>query len=160
MALNIKAGVRCRTCGKTYANPFTHTCQVRTDFRARQRAADRRAAADKRRAKAAARRQAEAAKRRAAAERRRARQKAAAAAKRVKAAERRRAAADKRKAAAAGRRKTAARPARPPHDYRTCTDPTCRRYACLAWKEAFQEGRTGGLEDGYDEGYAAAQARR
>jgi hypothetical protein len=158
MALKIKAGVRCRTCGKTYANPFTHTCQVRTDFKARQRAAERQAVVEKRRARAAARRQAEAARRRAAAERRKARQKAAAAAKRAKAAERRRAAADKRRAAAAAKRP--ARPARPPHDYRTCTDPTCRRYACLAWKEAFQEGRTGGLEDGFEEGYTAGLARR
>jgi hypothetical protein len=140
MALKIRVGVRCRTCGKTYANPFTHTCQVRTDFKARRRAADRHADAQKRRARAAAR------------------QKAAAAAKRAKAAERRRAAADKRRAVARAKRNRPARPARPPHDYRTCTDPACHRYACLAWKEAFQEGRTSGLEDGYEEGYAAGKA--
>lgn len=152
----------CPSCGKQRGNPFTHTCQVRTDFKARKAAIARKAVADRRRAQAKATRERqrarEAERRKAAADRRKARQKAAAAARREREAAKRRAAADKRKAAAAAKRGGTPRPARPPHDYRTCTDDRCRRYACLAWKEAFQEGRTTGLDDGYDQGYAAGRA--
>jgi hypothetical protein len=136
----------CPKCGRPRGNPLTHTCTVKTDFKARQRAADRQAAADKRKAKAAAKRRAEAERRKAATARRRAKE-----------AARRKATRDRRKAAADAKRKT---PARPPHDYRTCTDPHCRRYACLAWKEAWQEGRTSGLDDGWDIGYDAALSGR
>jgi hypothetical protein len=139
----------CPKCGRPRGNPLTHTCTVRTDFKARQRAAERQAAADKRKAKAAAKRRAEAERRKAATARRRARE-----------AARRKAARDRRKAAADAKRKAPARPAKPPHDYRTCTDDTCRRYACLAWKEAWQEGRTTGLDDGWDIGYDAALSGR
>lgn len=66
--------------------------------------------------------------------------------------------ADQGRATAARGTAAVPRPGRPPHDYRTCTDPACRRYACTAWKEAFQEGRASGLEDGYEQGYAAGLA--
>jgi hypothetical protein len=157
----------CPKCGKQRSNPFTHTCQVRTDFKARKHAADRQAATAKRRAAAAARRQAQAAKRRAAAERRKAREKAAAAARRARAAERRKAAADKRRAAAGERRKTAAAlrkgtPVRTRshtgHDYRTCADARCERSMCLVWKEALREGYEAGYETGYHKGHAAGYA--
>lgn len=138
----------CPACGKPRANPFTHTCANAGDYAARKRKADRQAEAERKRARARETRDRQRAR---AAERRRQ----ATARKRAKAAERRRAAADKRKADAAARQKPA-RPARPPHDYRTCADDTCRRYACLAWKEAWQEGRGTGLDDGYDLGYDAA----
>lgn len=102
----------CPHCGKPRGNPLTHTCTIRTDFKASQRATERKAAAERKKAKAAE------------------------------------------------KRKAPARPARPAHDYRTCTDRDCRRYACLAWKEAFQEGRTTGLDDGWDIGYDAAASGR
>jgi hypothetical protein len=57
----------------------------------------------------------------------------------------------RRKAAAAKRDKAAARAARPKlqrpaHDYATCRDEYCRRYACVAYR------------DGYANGAAAAEA--
>jgi hypothetical protein len=76
----------CPRCGKPYANPFTHACTVKTDFK-------RRSAAAAKRAKAAA---------------------------------------PKHQA--------------PKHDYRTCRDTDCQRYACVAYR------------DGYDNGFAAAMA--
>jgi hypothetical protein len=132
----------CPKCGRPRGNPLTHTCTVKTDFKARQRAAERKA-------KAAAKRRAEAERRKAATARRRAKE-----------AARRKAERDRRKAAAEAKRKPPARPAKPAHDYRSCTDPGCRRYACLAWKEAWQEGRTSGLDDGWDIGYDAALSGR
>ena len=41
------------------------------------------------------------------------------------------------------------------HDYRTCTDADCSRYACQAWKEGWREGNLAGYEDGYERGYEA-----
>lgn len=122
------ATVTCGTCGKRYANPLTHTCAVKTDFRQRK-------AAQARREKAARRREAAAAKRRAAAERKRQRAAAARA--------RRKEAAQRRKAAAAERRKAAR--ARPPaprprqaHDYRTCRDQDCERHVCTVFREGIE----------------------
>ena len=45
-------GLTCGRCGKRYANPLTHVCAQRSDFRKRQRAAAaaKRKAARKRRA--------------------------------------------------------------------------------------------------------------
>ena len=61
------ASVKCGTCGKRYTNPLTHVCAVKTDFRQR-RAADqrrqKREAAKARKKAAAARRKAAAAARR------------------------------------------------------------------------------------------------
>lgn len=145
LAPSMSLGGKCPECGKRRGNPLTHTCTVTTDFKARKRAAERKAATAARKARADAKRKADAERRKAATKRRRARE-----------AARRKAIADQRKAATAARRPAPARPARPAHDYRTCTDPECRRYACLAWKEAFQEGRTTGLDDGWDIGYDAA----
>jgi hypothetical protein len=121
---------RCGTCGKRYTNPLTHTCTVKTDFRKRQRAAERQKAAAARRAKAAEKRQRE-----------RERKAATRARQREKAKARRKAAADRRKAAAAQRRQKA-RPApkqrAPQHDYRSCNDEDCRRAACAAFKEGIE----------------------
>lgn len=115
-----RAAVTCGTCGKRYANPLTHTCTVKTDFK-------KRAAADKRRQAAEARRQ---------------RKRETAARRREAAKARRKAAADRRRAAAAARRKTPAKrtgPAKPAHDYRTCRDPECRRHACVAYREGMAD---------------------
>ncbi len=123
-----RATVKCGTCGKRYANPLTHTCTVRTDFRQRQ-------AAQARQQKAARRRAAAADKRQRAAERRRQRAAAAKA--------RRKAAADRRKAATAERRKAARtrtpgpRP-RQAHDYRTCRDEDCERHVCTVFREGIE----------------------
>ena len=62
-----KATVKCRTCGKRYSNPLTHTCTVRTDYKRRHAAEQRRQkreAAKARRKAAAGRRKAAAADRR------------------------------------------------------------------------------------------------
>jgi hypothetical protein len=137
--------VICGRCGKPRG--LTHTCITRTDF------AQRKAAA--------ARRQAAQAKRRKAAERRavlRARQRQAAARRRAAAAAKRKAAAEWRKAAKTAARPTPAATTKPAHDYRTCQDRECRRYACQAWKQALDEGHTSGLDDGYQLGYQAGFA--
>ena len=54
----------------------------------------------------------------------------------------------RRRKATAAKRATAARPKlqRPQHDYATCRDADCHRYACIAFR------------DGYDRGSADAQA--
>ncbi len=47
----------------------------------------------------------------------------------------------RRQAAAAKRAKaTAPKPARPQHDYRTCRDPECRRYGCVAYRDGYANG--------------------
>jgi membrane protein involved in colicin uptake len=116
-----QATITCGTCGKRYTNPLTHTCTVKTDYRKRQAAEKRRQATAVRRRKAAE--------------------------KRAAARARRKAAADRRKAAAAARRKTAAKPrtpgARPAaskHDYRTCRDEECERYACTVYRIGHEDG--------------------
>jgi hypothetical protein len=109
MGLTIKGPLRCRTCGKRYANPLAHTCQQRTDFKARRRRA---AAAERRR------------KRKAAAARRAARRKEAAAARR----ERDRA----RKQAAKGRPRSS-RPRGEAHEPGACGDRECQKYGCKAY---------------------------
>jgi histone H1/5 len=128
----------CPACHKRYTNPLTHVCTVKTDYK-------KRVAAEKRRQATEARRKAAAEKRRRARERKaatRARQREAA---RV----RRKAAADRRKAAAAARRKgparTRSRPAQPKHDFRTCRDGECERYACVAYKEGYEDGYPDGM---------------
>lgn len=121
--VQLATSVKCKTCGKRYTNPLTHVCTVRTDFKRRKAAADR------------------AAKR----ERERQRRREAAARRREKAKARRKAAADRRKAAAAERRRRARekrpapRPARPQHDFRTCEDDDCRRYACVGYKAGYAD---------------------
>lgn len=57
----MKTGRTCGTCGRRYANPFTHTCTVKTDYKKRKRQQVRKAATAerrKRRKAAAARRKA------------------------------------------------------------------------------------------------------
>ncbi|WP_225992387.1 hypothetical protein, partial [Actinomadura montaniterrae] len=101
---------------------------------------------------------------------------------RREAAERKRRQAVRRKAAAAARRKAAggkpagaskpstkaaapkgtpakgtARQGRPAHDYRTCKDTDCTRFACQVWKEAFAEAMAIGLEDGYQQAHQQPQ---
>lgn len=122
--IEFATSVKCRTCGRRYTNPLTHTCTVRTDFKRRKAAAER-----------AARR-----------ERERQRKRAAAAQKRERAKARRKAAADRRKAAAADRRRKAREKrsaprsaARPQHDFRTCQDDECRRYACVGYKAGYAD---------------------
>jgi phage protein D len=160
----------CPRCGKTRGNPLTHTCTVTTDFKRRKAAAGRKAATAARRARESERKRAAAERKRARdAQRRRAaaeRAHQAAARRKAATAARRKSADARRKAAAAAKRKPAARPARTQHDYRACTDGSCRRYACLAWKEALAEGYETGYDTGYPkgrdsgwaEGYAAGLA--
>jgi hypothetical protein len=44
------------------------------------------------------------------------------------------------------------------HDYRTCRDPDCERYACRIWKEAWREAFSDGREEGYDVGFGDGMA--
>jgi len=107
-----KASVKCGTCGKRYANPLTHTCAPKSDFRQRKAAAER------------------ARKREAARER-----------KKAAADRRKQAAAERRKKARAQRSAPRRRPpARPAHDYRTCRDGDCRVHACVAYKAGYEDG--------------------
>ncbi|MFG1850825.1 hypothetical protein ACGFJT_03210 [Actinomadura geliboluensis] len=120
----------CRTCGKPRG--LNHTCRIATDFKKRKAAAARRAAADRKRQQAA-------------------RRKAAAAARRQNTPSRPGAPskpAGTPTAAKPGTGKTGAA-----HDYHTCTDNDCRRFACIAWKEAFAEGAIEGYRDGSRDGY-------
>jgi hypothetical protein len=39
------------------------------------------------------------------------------------------------------------------HDYQTCTDPDCPRFACKVYKEGHGDGRADGHAEGYVEGY-------
>jgi hypothetical protein len=110
-----KVTVTCRTCGKPRG--LNHTCVIRTDFRKRKAAAERKAKAARKAQKRRERRQA-------------------AAARRKEAAARRIAAARARKAAARTRPK---RPRPPAHDYRTCADPECERYGCLAYRQGVED---------------------
>lgn len=125
--VELATSVKCRTCGRRYTSPLTHTCTVKTDFRKRRAAAER-----------AVKRERERRRRREAAARRRERAKA-----------RRKAAADRRKAAAAERRRkarekrSATRSApRPQHDFRTCRDEECRRYACVGYKAGYADAES------------------
>jgi hypothetical protein len=118
-AFRWKPGVTatCPKCRKRLGNPLTHVCVIRTDFRKRKAAAERRAKAARKAARTRERRQAAAARRR-------------------EAAARRRAAARARKAAAKARPK---RPRPPAHDYRTCNDPECEKYGCLAYRQGLDD---------------------
>jgi hypothetical protein len=107
--------VTCGQCGKT--RTLRHMCVITSDFKERKAAAGRKAKAARTAARKRERRQA-------AAERKR------------EAAARRRAAARERKAAARTRPR---RPRIPPHDYRTCTDPECEKYGCLAYRQGIED---------------------
>lgn len=111
-----RISVTCKTCGKRYTNPLTHTCTVKTDFKKRRRQAQRKARAKDRAEK-----------------RRKARQ---------DAAQRRKEARQRRAKAARAKRKTAARKKRraPAHDPRTCDEPDCTRYGCRTWKDGYETG--------------------
>lgn len=116
-AVRTATTVKCSTCGKRYSNPLAHTCTVKSDFKQRQRAAERERAASARRAKRQQQRE--------------------------RAKGRRKKAADRRKAAAADRRaKARSRPAAKPraqqHDYRMCNDDDCRRTACQAFRDGIE----------------------
>jgi hypothetical protein len=111
--------VKCGRCGQRYANPLTHTCTIRTDYRKRLAAAKRKAAAARK------------------AERRRER--------RARQAARRKAAARAREAARRARaeaRAAAPKQPRPPrHEPRSCRDPECTRYGCLHYRDGFADGQ-------------------
>lgn len=113
--LKLNAGFTCGTCKKKVANPFTHTCTVRSDWARRRKAAERAEKARRRR------------------ERRR----------KVKAdATRRRkaAAAERRHSAPAARR--ASRPRASPHNPRNCKEDGCQRYPCRLYAEGYADGVT------------------
>jgi hypothetical protein len=115
-AIRPKVTITCRTCGKPRG--LNHTCAIRTDFAKRKAAAERKAKAARKAQKKRERRQAATARRR-------------------KAAAKRRAAARARKASAKAARPKRPRP--PAHDYRTCTDPTCEKYGCLAYRQGTED---------------------
>ncbi|WP_338741940.1 hypothetical protein [Actinomadura luteofluorescens] len=134
----------CRTCGKPRG--LNHTCRISTDFKKRKAAAARREAAERKRRQAA-------------------RRKAAAAARRKNTTKPRKPTATKPTAKTTNGKTTPAKvPAgktgagKATHDYRTCNDTDCPRYACQAWKEAYAEAMAIGLEDGYQQGHE--QGRR
>ena len=147
-----QASVTCPRCGKAYANPLTHTCTVRTDFRKRQRAAARarqRAATAQQRARNRADTKA-----RAAAARQRQRAATRAAVERAVARERQRAAKSasprpKARPASSGRPRPADN-----HDYRECfyaSQPdrgraaqVCDRFPCRVYREGHQHGHADG----------------
>jgi len=129
---------RCPSCGKTAANPLTHTCSASSDFRKRK-------AAQKRAAQAAERKR----KRLAVAARRRARAKE----RKRKAAERRR---QLRAEAAAARRKRDRSQShdRGKHEYAACADEFCPKFQCRVYREGLEAGRAEGHASGFAEGYA------
>jgi hypothetical protein len=44
------------------------------------------------------------------------------------------------------------------HDYRSCTDPDCPRFACRVYREGYGEGRADGQAEGYIDGYCDGAA--
>jgi hypothetical protein len=40
------------------------------------------------------------------------------------------------------------------HDYRSCSDPDCPRFACKVYREGRDAGEAAGQAEGYTEGYA------
>lgn len=129
---------KCPSCGKQALNPLTHTCTVQSDWKKRK-------AAQKRAERTAERQR---------------RRRAAAARKRARARERKRVAAAKRKqlraeaAAAAKARQRARSHDRQRHDYASCRDPHCDKYACRIYREGIDEGRIEGQVEGFNEGLA------
>jgi hypothetical protein len=129
---------RCPSCGKPVPNPLRHTCSAPSDFRKRRAAEKRHRLAEERKRK----------------------RKAAAARKRARAKERSRKAAELRKQraaeAAAARRKRERSQShdRNRHEYAACTDETCPKYQCRAYREGTTAGRAQGQAEGYAEGYA------
>jgi flagellar biosynthesis/type III secretory pathway protein FliH len=128
----------CPNCRKPTANPLTHTCSPRSDFRKRK-------AAQKRAERAAERKR---------------KRKAAAARKRARARERKRKAAEHRKQlraqAAEARRKRERSQShdRNRHEYAACTDPYCPKFQCRVYREGLEAGRAEGHAAGFAEGYA------
>ena len=39
------------------------------------------------------------------------------------------------------------------HDYQTCHDPDCPRFACKVYREGYQDGHGDGQAEGYVDGY-------
>jgi hypothetical protein len=107
MGFKLQGALRCGTCGKRRG--VLHTCQMRSDFKARKR----KAAADERRRKRKAVRERQAARRKQAAAERRARDRA-------------------RKLAAKGKPRTS-RPRGESHEPGTCGDRDCQKYGCKAY---------------------------
>jgi hypothetical protein len=44
------------------------------------------------------------------------------------------------------------------HDYQTCHDPDCPRFACKVYREGYADGRTDGVAEGYIDGYCDGAA--
>jgi hypothetical protein len=53
-------------------------------------------------------------------------------------------------------------PAKPKHDYQTCTDNDCQRPVCVAFKTGYKAGHQAGMEQdleiGFDRGFQAGRA--
>jgi hypothetical protein len=131
LAPRVRASVKCGICHKRMANPLTHVCTIKSDFR--KRAADH-ARRQKQEKAAARRRERDAARRERRAEVRR----------QVAARKRERA-----KAARAAKARPAARPARPAHPApAACRDRDCQRQACAGYRD--------GYSDGFSDGASAA----
>lgn len=50
------------------------------------------------------------------------------------------------------------RPAPKRHDFRSCRDRQCERFACQVWREAWDEGWQDGFTAGYSAGFSAGVA--
>ncbi|HEY3957975.1 MAG TPA: hypothetical protein VGM53_31815 [Streptosporangiaceae bacterium] len=63
-----------------------------------------------------------------------------------------------RKAAYAKQQQAAARQAKPAHDYRACSDTSCPRPLCVAFKTGYHTGDHDGHADGWQQGYDRGHA--
>ena len=50
------------------------------------------------------------------------------------------------------------KPAPKRHDYRSCRDRQCERFACQVWREAYDEGWQEGFTAGFSAGVHSAEA--
>ena len=44
------------------------------------------------------------------------------------------------------------------HQYQTCRDESCERFACRVWREGYGAGKAEGHAEGYDEGFVDGMA--
>lgn len=132
--IRIGVTLRCPSCGALSGNPLTHTCRAQSDFRKRKAAEKRHRRAEERKRK----------------------KRAAAARKRARAKERKRLATERRKAAEAARRRQARNQThdRNRHEYAACTDNSCERALCRAYRDGIDLGRLDGEAEGFAKGYA------
>jgi hypothetical protein len=178
--LTPQASLTCTKCGKPYANPLTHVCTVKSDFRTRKAAQDRQRKRAKTAAERARQRTAARAKTAAARQRQRAAVKAAVERERQRRREavRTAVARERQRATKAAQAKTAPRTRTASggtgqradtHDYRECfyaSQPDrgrarhdCERFPCRIYREGHEHGYQDGHPAGYAKGYADGYAK-